>query len=95
MCSVIPSADIIAYLMEREILAALDTLSEEKRQYLMAYARCLIHARTGGAERRGGKITEADFSVMLSGASPLETEMIYRQTRVLLGDSTKRKNGEG
>jgi len=84
--------------MERDILAALDDLSEEKRQYLMTYARCLIHARrggTGGAERRGWKITEADFSVMLSDACPAEIEMIYRQTRVLLGDSTKSKNGEG
>ena len=94
----IPSDEVIAFLMEREILAALEALSEEKRQYLMTYAGYLIHPRTGGtdgAERRQGeKITSARFRSLLTNASAVEVELIYRQARVLLA-ARKEKSGEG
>lgn len=91
---------VIAFLQEREILRLWDALSEASRRRLMLYAFYANGERRhgGGGWKTAyahppGDLDARDLRRILAGASPAETDRIYRQA-LALRDAEKKPEGD-
>ena len=89
---------VIAFLQEREILRLYDAMNETSRRRLVLYAFYVEKWRGLDKKKRmdthpPGDLDARDLRRILAGASPAETDRIYRHA-LALRDAEKKPEGD-